>query len=414
MVWQCYNEFGASIRGKRPAFPHQPLKDENMQRSQQKKGVLAKMAPGVAGVLLLSQWLCPAPACAQTETAAVEFKTSAAMTSTLDSTTGVHWAENPLRRAVTRLSHVQGVSIWLDRRLDPGRKMAFSANNVSMKTLLQRLAARLNAGVCRVGDVMYIGPPTLTQKLATVAAVREQEVRSFPPAVQKRLLQTRTRQWKILATPQEIIAAIAEDYGLKVVGLQKLPHDLWPAIQLPPLTCGDQLSLVLAGFDLTFEFSPAGDAIRFRTLPATVALTKSYRVVGRASQWVRDLQTKFPGSQLRTAGEMLEVSGPQADHAAIAALVQGKPVRTRPNPQAGKKVFTLAVKKQKAGAVAKTVASRNNLKFTYDQTALPGLNRLVSFDVKDVDLDTLLRAALDPAGLTYQIKDGALHISPAQ
>jgi len=345
---------------------------------------------------------------------AASYKTAAEMTSTLDSTVGVHWRENPLRPALARLSAAQGVAIWLDRRIDPGQKMDFSVKDKPMSVLLQQLAAQLNAGVCRVGDTMYIGPPEVTDKLDTVAAMRDQQVRKFPPAVQKRLLQTRSQSWEILATPRGIITAIAEDYGLKVLGLEQIPHDLWPAVTLPPLSCSEQLSIVLAGFNATFEYSPAGDAIRFQPFPKTAVLTRSYRVVGSSAQWVRDLQAKFPGSKLTTAGAMLQVAGPQADHAAIARLVQGQPTRTKPATTGATKVYTLNIQQQKAGAVAKTVAQRNDLKFTYDPAALPGLNKLVTFEVKEVDLDTLLHKALDPAGLAYEIKDNTLHITAAQ
>ncbi len=385
-----------------------------MQRSQQQKGVLATRAPWACLIFVVWQLIAPGKLCGQpTPDEAVEFKTSAAFTTTLDSTMGVHWSENPLRPALARLQKVQGVGIWLDRRIDPGQKVDFSAQDVSMQMLLKKLAVQLQADVCRVGDCMYIGPPEVTAKLSTVAGMRNEDVRKFTPEVQKRLFQAKSRSWEILATPQQIVSAIAKDYELKVVGLEQIPHDLWPAITLPPLSCSEQLCIVLAGFNATFEFSPAGDAIRFIPLPDSAVLTKSYRVTGDAEQWVRELQAKFPSSKLRAAGAMLEVAGPQADHTAIARLVQGKTVRTRPATTGAKRVYSLNIQQQKAGAIAKTVAQRNDLKFTYDQEALPGLNKLVTFEVKDVDLDTLLHKALDPAGLAYEIKDGTLHVSVA-
>ena len=45
-------------------------------------------------------------------------------------------------------------------------------------------------------------------------------------------------------------------------GLEQIPHDLWPEVDLPPLKFAQAMSLSLAGFGLTYDYVQDGTAIR--------------------------------------------------------------------------------------------------------------------------------------------------------
>ena len=43
---------------------------------------------------------------------------------------------------------------------------------------------------------------------------------------------------------------------------ERIPHDLWPAGNLPELSLAEQLTVLLIGFDLTFELRPEDRRLR--------------------------------------------------------------------------------------------------------------------------------------------------------
>ena len=58
----------------------------------------------------------------------------------------------------------------------------------------------------------------------------------------------------------------------------------------------------------------------------------------------------------------------------------------------------------------KTVANSLGKELKYDAALLDKLKRSVSFTVKDVTLDELMKKTLDPLGLTYKLDEKGLEV----
>ena len=69
---------------------------------------------------------------------------------------------------------------------------------------------------------------------------------------------------------RESLASIAETYAVSITNIQAIPHDLWPAGQLPRLGLVEQVTLIAAGFDLTFRMDANGKTVTLIPIPATV------------------------------------------------------------------------------------------------------------------------------------------------
>ena len=101
-------------------------------------------------------------------------------------------------------------------------------------------------------------------------------------------------------------------------------------------------------------------------------------------------------------------------------LLQGKSVRRvercRAGAPAGEKVFTLTVKQQRVGPFIRQLCKQLGLDARFDQAALDAagvsLDTVVSFRVQQATLDELLRAALEPAGMTFSRQGRAVEIGP--
>jgi hypothetical protein len=182
---------------------------------------------------------------------------------------------------------------------------------------------------------------------------------------------------------------------------------------LPPLTLADRLTLVLAGFDLTFEQIPDGSAIRIVPAPNTVEYEQSYAWRGQNQSLAAQLQKKFPEIKVRATEDKVIVTAKYETHEQIDRMMSGETVRTVKVAPGGK-VYSLRVDNQPAGAVVKTVAKELGKEMVYDPSLVEKLKTNVSFTVKDAKLDELLAKVLTPLELTYEMNEASLIIKPAK
>ena len=328
----------------------------------------------------------------------------------------LRWASNPLRNALGSLSRSQRAAIFLDRRVDPDQPIDFSVQNEPLRQVIQRLAEQLRIGACRVGPVIYFGPADTATVLGTAAELRRDEIRRWPASFSTRLLAAQPVAWPELAQPRELIGRLVQQSRIEIDGLEQVPHDLWPAVDLPPLDFAEHLSLLLAGFGLTFEAVEKTPRVRLVPLPTSVAMERSYRMSGRQAEQIAELLRKqFPAAEVRKHPEGLLVRGPvEVQHAVDRWMRGGSTAPTkRPPPTAGQVRYTLEVKNQPVGAVAKALAERLGLQIAYDPQIQDKLQDPVSFRVEEVTRDQLLDALLRPAGLTFEITGQTLTVLPA-
>lgn len=324
----------------------------------------------------------------------------------------ISWSSNPLRSALGNLSRTHRMAIFIDRRVDPDQLVNFSAPDIPLNEALRKLARQLKVGVCYVGPVIYIGPEPVAAKLATLAAVKKEEARKLPAAALARVARSQAWQWEELASPRELLDQLSTSGGMTIVGSEHVPHDLWPAGDLPALPWVDRLSLILAGFDMTYRFSADGAQLRLEPMPDSVVLERSHPVRPEARQLISKLGELFPNTTIRAAGTQIQVSGSLEDHEAIDRLLLGQPIK-RPSTGSVTTRYTLTVENQPLGGIVKALAQQLELEATFDPSVNSDkLNELVSFRVKDATLEELLKAVLDPAGLAFELNGKTLEVVP--
>ncbi len=149
---------------------------------------------------------------------------------------GVDWAGRPLRDALNGLARAKQVAIFLDRRVDPDQLLKVSLQDVSLEAVFERLAESRGLGVSRFGSVVFMGPARVAARLRTLAALRLADVRKLPVEVGLRFARTQRLVWDDLAEPRVLLKRLAEENGFELLGLEQVPHDLWAAADLPPLS----------------------------------------------------------------------------------------------------------------------------------------------------------------------------------
>jgi hypothetical protein len=290
-------------------------------------------------------------------------------------TATIHWLGVPLSDAIGRLEKLFGESVFLDRRIDPTQHVALDIQASSAEQVLTALATARDFSVIRIGQTVYVGPNESARRLRTVARLRTEDAIRLPDSDRAALLRKRAVTWPRLTAPRVLIKSIVERAGWRIENTDRIPHDLWRAGELPGLTLVEQLSVLLVGFDLTFEIQGDSKSMVVVPIPATLPLAEDIK--------------------------------PPAD----------LPPGSEPIPQRNaRQVYSLRVVEKPVGPVLRELARRLNWQIEFDEAAIAAagrsLDERVSMAVENAEPDTLLEALLTPAGLTFERDGERIRILP--
>jgi hypothetical protein len=353
--------------------------------------------------------------------AAGEWLTGPSLQKRLSKPVDVLWPGNPLRKAIENLSRTEEVAVLIDRRVDPQRKVSLRLERVPLAAALQEIARRQELGCCLLGPVAYFGPPRVAARLRTLSALRTEEARHLPAEAKARLLQLKPMAWNDLAVPRALLAQLTHENGLVLSGLERVPHDLWAAADLPPLSLVDRLTLIAAQFDLTFQAAPDGKSLALLPLPDDVAIERSYDG-GRQPQAVAEQYAALaPGAQIRVVGDKVFVKGLLEEHEQITASRKPakRPGGRQPSQDAGTThIDKMTVKEAPVGQVLQELAGKLNLDLKIDHQALQAagisLEKRVSLSVQDVTVDELLQEVAKAAQLRVRRQGSVVEIGPGR
>lgn len=329
----------------------------------------------------------------------------------LASRLSLRWEGVPLGDAVQRLADTQGVAIWLDRRADSSIEVTLAVRDVTLHDLLVDLAGKTGLGFTAARGVVFIGPQEAAAELRTLWAVAQGQVDRMPASVRAQMLRSTSLDLPRLVEPRDVVIALAKRMGTPIENPEAVPHDLWPARQLPPMAAVDQLTLLLAGFDLTWQ--PGRDKSRLRLIPIERPV-----VVGR--QYERPTNSRLV--QLQNSGAVVETIG-RGGAVRVAGrveqheLLRGEDRKVAPSRQPrrpGRQVYTLRVQEQPAQAILEHLARQLGKRLLLDaplQKDASLLQQRVTFEVREVGLDELLDAIAAPVGLEIRSENDAITVS---
>jgi len=367
--------------------------------------ILSAVLPAV----LLMLVALPSAGRTQDET---EWHTGPALERQLALPVGITWSEMPLRQGLRGLASNQRVAVWLDRRIDPDQPIDFTAADVPLERALLEIAVRVDADLAMIGDVAYVGPSSTARRLPTVVALLNESAAKLPVAARQRFDEPAALRWPELTAPRELLAQLARDAGVRVFDQQLVPHDLWPAGDVPPLPLTERLSLVLAGFELTYVVAPDGSAIRLVPLPENPVITRTFNIRGDAEQRIARLSAELPDVEFERRGTRIVGTGSYGDLESAARLLRGEPVR-RP-ASGGDRRYTLEVTNVPAGAIVSKLKDQAGLKVTVAPEVEANLRSTVSLRVENVTLRELLEQTLLPVGIQFELEGNRLELQPRQ
>jgi hypothetical protein len=330
----------------------------------------------------------------------------------------VYWSEAPLRQALARLSRAERVAVLIDRRVDPGQKLELKRSGLPLGAVLEDVAASRGLGISWLGPVAYLGPPAFTSRVRTLAELRREEVAGLPVRAARKFLLPKPVAWDDFAAPRDLLVGLAAESGIEIFGLDQVPHDLWAAADLPPLSLVERLTLLAGQFGLTFQVAADGSSVALIPVPDDVAIERSYPGGPQPEQLARKWAALLPDAQVHVVGTEISVRGRLEDHERIRGSGRPSPSHVSAPVRKGQDEdkFTGEVSGQ-LGPLLNGLAARFQLQLRIDHQALQeagiSLEQPVAVTVKDVTVDELFRAVLAKAGCTFRRNGEVIEIRPA-
>ena len=319
----------------------------------------------------------------------------------LSRTLAVEWEGVSLRKQLSGLSSQQGIRVFLDRRIDPNQVVALRVFPPQpLGLILHRVAARTRSAVVPVGSVLYVAPqPQAWQLTAQHEQLRSEWMRGSSSAMRR----SQPLKWSTGSSPREILVDLCARYGVTLQERERVPHDVWPAYDLGQVPFPDAVTLLLSGFDYEarwdlhqqtlFVRHRTGDPPRrgkgaFFAAPGLDRSSLTKRFAPLSLRW-------------RRRGPWWLAEGSVDGLSQINDYFGRFEIAARPH-DASRSRLTFTVRQQPLGAVLKTLQQQLQITFELTDAASERLHQRVSFSVKRATLAETLKAALDPAGLTFQ------------
>jgi hypothetical protein len=348
---------------------------------------------------------------AQSPAAKTDFVTGRQFRDALEQEITIGWQEERLRSGLAQLTAARKIAFVLDRRIDPDQLVTLQIRKASMLDMLRALAESTGGQLSVLENFIYIGPESVARRLRTLVDIRSSELLDAGPRTTKRsfgLFKRQAMEWSNFDEPNEILSKAAKQFDVKLTDQGRLPHDLWAATVLPESTAIEILSVVLAQFDLTFEWESDADAIRIVAMPADPQLKRIWDVKTRTiRELAQTIARRFPSITTELKGTQLMAQGTSEELEKINAALYPKRLRP-PKRTRGPKTLSFTFHlRGTIGALMPGLEKQSDLKFEYDAKALAAagidLNHKVDVKMQNADTEELCHALFDGAKLGFKI-----------
>ena len=326
----------------------------------------------------------------------------------LDTLISTRWNLS-LKDALNSISETQRVAIFLDRRINPAQQIQLEVQDKTLSTTLQQIAKQANAQISYIRNVIYIGPAKTTHLLATVAAIHAETHRRNQAENTRVFTVGKSTQWNRLSQSQSIVTAIAKTVNAEITNIETIPFDLWDKHALPHLPFAMRMTIVLAGFDLTYQMNN-DRSITLTPFPTEAKYLKAFSNKVSAANLIR-IKTRFPALQITNTNQQLVASGRWEEIAELELQLRGNNVN-RPKPTTtSKQVYTLTVTNQSIQNVLQAIASNEKLELVGSAEAQEIWSKRISLEAKELPLANLLLQVVGQGNLQYRIAAKQLLIS---
>ena len=314
----------------------------------------------------------------------------------------ISWQAAPLRDRIGQLARQQGISIFLDRRVDPRTPINLTATNVTMEQLLLKICDQHQLGFCQFGDGFYLGPKPTAHRLL----ISSENAASAGRKTSNALLKKTAFDWPELSTPKQLLNSLAAEGELELENAHLLPHDMMTSGSIPPMTLAQRLRLLLIQFGLDYELKRNSRTLTLRPvseMPSTASIRFSDANLSlKEFQKIKGQATK---SRMRRNKRSITVTGPVEELVMARDFIVESFVPAAPT--GSDQQFTLKVTSRRSAILA-AIGKQLQMPVNTSLADPDAMQEVVSLSVANVSLQALLDQIMADSGATCAVVDGTI------
>jgi len=350
----------------------------------------------------------------------------------LSQAVSISWQERRLRSGLNQLAEAREVAILLDRRIDPEQAMTLGLSRIPLRDILRTIATECDARVSIVGSTVYIGPPETAGKLRTIVELLSAQLAGTDSVADtKRSFQLLRRSnviWQDLDRPADIVASVCREAELQMTisnavaeklsqNASPIPHDLWASGTVPSSTVTEKLTLLLAQFDLSFEWQPGASSVQLVPMPEQPTVARTWSISRSKRKRATELLPRLRPYNAQVNGTRLTATATVEQLEEIDRLLYPEryPNAATPRSPKGDLRFTFEIRAQ-IGSLLKALPEKSDIRFNYNEAALKAagvdLARGVEMKMNNTTLPELCEALFKDSGIAWKIDGNTVTLSP--
>ena len=242
-----------------------------------------------------------------------------------------------------------------------------------------------------------------------------QQARALPPTRQQLWLQRSAWSWNDLAEPRQLLTQQANRLGIRIDGVQAIPHDLLRRRQLPPLSTVDRLLLIAAGFGKSIALDADGSGCRLIAWPEAASYPQQYTLPRERTDDVDALIHQLPDVPLEVRGRRLVVDGRWEDHQRVRQWLAGAQDNgTHQETNLANRRFSLRAVNQPTLSVVRVITDNVGLTLQVDARLQDRLQRRTSVQLREATFQQAMQQLLEPLDVAFQLDGKTVQLRPAQ
>ena len=337
--------------------------------------------------------------------------------------------------SLARFAQVNSLGFYLDRRCPSDKMFSLNANNICVREFFDQAAEQLGWGVSYPSGLIYVGPKEYTAILRTLFVLRTEDARKLPSDAAKIWARHQNLQWEEGTNPKTLLESMADEAGVQIYGLDKIPHDIWGAGWTPSLSLANRVQFIVGQFGYTFKYDSTGLKIALIPIVAEKVVTvRSLPDGGQAQQRIESWKTELPRCEFAAKNGKVYVRGLVEDLERILPNGTVKPVYVAQSPAQPGQNYRVVSKQPAPTAdldkqrltlpkvsvppiiLAQKIAERLGLQVEVNEEQLRAAGmateKVIEFEIQDATVDQFFDALGQKAGCKMKRQGNKISITP--
>lgn len=256
-------------------------------------------------------------------------------------------------------------------------------------------------GWASASELILIGPSATVNAAAAEMLVARQRLQ---PHISRYPAQR--IGWPFLTTPQEALQIVAAEWNLDVSAI-KLPHDLWPVVELGEVNVTTALGVIASQFDLCLELNPTTRTVTQRPLNNAATFRNTYvnlPLTDRQREAITDT-----GARLQKRNNVWDLTGQADAHFQLELAIFRRGANVR-NPARSTTVYSLKFEGT-VGDAFRNLCQAGNLELDISSLNVQQQQAMIVLEVKDKSINDILAAVAEKANLQLGIQGNKVTVT---